>query len=60
MPQSKRYLDYFKTIPSDTWHPVSKYAPENPMRFLEYLKQLPKEGREIEPLKMEFKINGKL
>ena len=37
---AKRYLDYFKTIPKNEWHQISKYAPENPIKFVHHLKML--------------------
>lgn len=55
---AKRYLDYFKTIPKDVFHPIKKYAPENPLKFVHYLKMLPKGCYEIKG--SEFKIIGEL
>lgn len=60
MPQSKRYLTYFKTIPPDKWHDIRDYAPADPERFLEYLEQLPFAGRIIDRKAKQFKIIGKL
>lgn len=60
MPQSKRYLDYFKTIESDRWHKVKDYVPANPQAFIDYLEQLPFAGRAIDKENNEFKIIGKL
>lgn len=60
MPQSKRYLDYFKTIEPDRWHKVKDYAPANPQAFIEYLEQLPFAGRHISKDRQSFMIVGKL
>lgn len=58
MPQSNRYLKYFKTIPKDKWLFISDYAPSNPDRFLEYLEMLPFAVRDIDMQFKQFRING--
>lgn len=53
-----KIFDYLKQIPPDQWHQVLDFAPNDPIKFVHYLKQLPKGGYKLEGSK--FMIIGKL
>lgn len=60
MPHSKRYLYYFRKIPSDKWLYIKDYAPNNPERFIHYLEMLPFAGYDLDKKTGQFRIIGKL
>lgn len=53
-----RYFNLMRSIPKDEFHEIHKFAPNNPIKFIHYLKQLPTGGYEIDYQNNTFKIIG--
>lgn len=58
MSDMKKILAYLRSIPCDEFHLISKYAPNDPLKFISYVRMLPKGCYKIEGNK--FMIVGLL